>query len=104
MAISVSQVFKNIAGRKRQTVTLVTMDDSYPTGGEAVTANQLGLTFVDAAICQTNSGHIAQYDKANAKIMLYYADYDATGDGALIEVPAATNVATVVVTVLAWGK
>lgn len=104
MAISVAQVFKNIAGRKRQTVTLVTMDSSYPTGGEAITANQLGLTTIDAAICQTNTGHIAQYDKTNAKILLYYADYDATGDGALIQVPDTTNVATVVVTVVAWGK
>lgn len=104
MAIGVSQVFVNRAGKKRQAVTEITMDSSYPTGGEAVTAAQLGLATVDVALCSTNTGHIAQYDKANAKIKLYYADYDAVADGALIEVPAATDVATVVVTVVAFGK
>lgn len=104
MAISAAQVFVNRTGKKRQVVTEVTMDSSYPTGGEAVTAAQLGLATVDVAICSTNTGHIAQYDKANAKIKLYYADYDAVADGALIEVPNTTNVAAVVVTVVAYGK
>jgi hypothetical protein len=104
MAISASQVFVNRAGKKRQAVTLVTMDSSYPTGGEAITAAQLGLATVDVAMCTTNTGHVAQYDKDNAKIKLYYADYDAVADGALIEVPAATDVSAVVVTVMAFGK
>ncbi len=104
MAISASQVFVNRAGKKRQAVTLITMDASYPTGGEAVTAAQLGLATVDVAMCTSNTGHVAQYDKANAKIKLYYADYDAVADGALIEVPNTTDVSAVVVTVMAFGK
>lgn len=104
MAISVSQVFINRAGKKRQVVTNVTMDASYPTGGEAITAAQLGLATVDHVSCSTNTGHLAQYDKTNAKIKLYYADYDAVADGALIEVPNTTDVSTVVVTCNAFGK
>lgn len=104
MAISPSQVFVNKAGKKRQVVTEVTLDSSYPTGGEAITAAQLGLSKVDVAICETNTGHIAQYDKANAKIKMYYADYDAVADGALIQVPNATDLSAVVVTVVAYGK
>lgn len=104
MAISPSQVFVNRAGKKRQVVTEVTMDSSYPTGGEAITAAQLGLSVVDVVTCSTNTGHIAQYDKTNAKIKLYYADYDAVADGALIQVPNTTDVSTVVVTCVAFGK
>lgn len=103
MAISTSQVFTNKAGKKRQVVTNVTLDNSYPTGGEAITAVQLGLSRVDTVICTTNTGHVAQYDKANAKIKMYYADYDAVADGALIEVANATDLSSVVVTCTAYG-
>ena len=104
MAISASQVFVNKAGKKRPTVTNVTLDDAYATGGEAVTAAQLGLSYVDHVSCSTNTGHVAQYDKANAKIILYYCDYNAVADGALIEVPNTTDVSGVVVTCHAFGK
>lgn len=104
MAIGVTRVFVNKAGKKRQTVTEVALDSSYPTGGEAITAAQLGLSFVDAALCSSSTGHIARYDKTNAKIKMFYADYDAVADGALIEVPNTTDLSAVTVTVVAYGK
>lgn len=42
----------NIVGNQKKTVTDVTMDSVYPTGGEAVTAAQLGLSFIDHAEAQ----------------------------------------------------
>lgn len=103
MAISASQVFTTKAGKKRMVATEVTLDSSYPTGGEAITAAQLGLSRVDAVMCSTNTGHVAQYDKTNAKIKMYYADYDAVADGALIQVPNTTDLSAVTVLCLAFG-
>lgn len=91
-------------GGRRQSITNVALDSSYPTGGEAVTAANLGLTSVAGAVCQASGGYMAEYDITNSKLKMYYADYDATGDGPLIEVPNATSLATVTVTIIAWGR
>lgn len=42
-----------------------------------------------ARISQPGNGFIYSFDRANHKLRIFYADYDAVADGALIEVPAA---------------
>ena len=92
-----------IVGDQKRTVTDVTFDSSYPTGGEAVTADNLGLRVIDTASCNdvTATGGLvnvanATFDLTNSKILLF--------DETPAEVANAADVATAVVRVEAWGK
>lgn len=78
------------------TAASIAFDDSYPTGGEAITPNALGLSRIDGAIFSNGDGYAFEFDAANDKVIAYYADYDAGADGALIQVPDTTDIATVV--------
>ena len=70
----------------------LTFDDSYPTGGEAITAANVGLNrAIDRIIIESAAGYVFKYDKANKKVLAYYADYDASSDGALIQVANTTD-------------
>lgn len=75
-----------------------TLDSSYPTGGEPVSASALG--FSDHAsslivVCNFNVV-VCDYDGANAKIRAYFGDYNNAADGILIEVANTTDLSTAV--------
>lgn len=85
------------AGNANIIVGTIALDSSYPTGGEAISANALGLGKV-AALIPTGSGQLgyhAEWDGANSKLLMFYADYDAGADGALIQVPDTTDLSAV---------
>jgi len=91
-------------GNKRVRTVDIAFDSSYPTGGESLTASDLGLSVVDLVIPSPKSGYVFEYDYTNSKIKAYYADYDATSDGALIEVANTTDLSGVTgVRLLAMG-
>src|SRR3990172_4286733 len=92
-----------IVGDERRTVTDVTFDTSYPTGGEAVTAAELGLHKIHTGTCcdLTATGAAvnvasATFDHATSKILLY--------DETPAQVASTADVATTVVRVVAHGK
>ena len=71
----------------------ITFDDSYPTGGEAITAANIGFTTIYAVFPPASlGGCVLEWDKTNSKIKAWYADYDATGDGILIELANTSDV------------
>lgn len=82
-------------------------DDAYPAGGEAATANQLGMTTVSAVIpvSSNTAGYVYNWDAANSKLQAYYADYSTTTDGPLIDIAAGDTAALtgIVTTVLVIG-
>ena len=83
------------------TIKRILFDDSYPTGGESVTAGDLGFTAIHMVVCDTeSSGYVAQYDYSNEKIEIYEAGADAA---ALDEVANTTDLSAVYVRVLAYG-
>jgi hypothetical protein len=64
-----------------------TFDDSYPAGGEVLTANQLGMGTVFAVVpLGSPGGATYEYVASTGALMAYYADYSTTTDGLLIEV------------------
>lgn len=68
-------------------------------GGEPLSTwtSESGLDDVDNAtvVGQENPGYRMVYDHLNDEIAVMYADYDAAADGALIDVPATTDVGEV---------
>lgn len=52
----------------------ITYDNSYPTGGEAITASTFGLNTLFEVILQGTGAEVAIFDKTNSKILLYTAD------------------------------
>lgn len=85
--------------------TLVTarlnMDSSYPTGGEALTANLLTLGTITSVVSVRNDGggYVPQYDDDTGKILMFEAGADAA---ALDEVTDTTDLSAqdVIVTVI----
>jgi len=75
---------QDLFGNTRIVQATLTFDDSYPTGGEAADPG-LGTIF-QAIHDPCISGFVFQYDYSAKKLIAYYADYDDTADGALIQV------------------
>lgn len=105
MAATVTVNDVSVMGNKRVSFATVTFDSSYPTGGESVTAAQLKLSSVHAAIVNIKvpDDNIlscsAQYDVANSKILVY--DYE---DGTPAEAANTTDLASLSVNVVAFGN
>lgn len=78
-------------------------DATYPAGGEAATANQLGMTTISAVIpvSSNTAGYVYNWDAANSKLQAYYSNNDSTADGPLIDIAAGdTAMLTGIVTTL----
>lgn len=76
-------------------IVTVTMDSSYATGGEAVTAADCGLSRIVQFALEPNAGYVPEYDHANSKVKAFWVDTTVDG-AAMAEVVATTNLATVV--------
>lgn len=81
----------------------ITMSDSYPTDGESIDAQAFGLEVLDFVNPASTNGYVFSFDHTNKKLMAYYSDYDGIADGALIQVPNATNLSAVTVRAMAFG-
>lgn len=55
----------------------ITFDSSYPTGGESLTPQMLGLTVIDFINAPAKGGYSFEYDRTNKKLKALYA----TGGG-----------------------
>ena len=98
MSVSVAQIesdgtsLGHVFGDLRVQFIDVTPDSSWLAAGEALAASAFGLSQVLFVVCEQKAGYVFRYDIANAKLLAYYADYDAVADGALIAVPDATDI------------
>lgn len=70
-------------------------DSSYPTGGEDFDLSSYFSKGVVGVIPFPQDGYVFEYDNENEKIKAYYADYDASSDGALIEVADGTDLSSI---------
>lgn len=76
MAVTLSGLDFSVAGDKRRTIGTVTFDSSYPTGGEVITPQQVGLgTILDMDIenpvSPTPTTRMCTFDHTNLKFMLF---------------------------------
>jgi hypothetical protein len=73
----------------------VAFDNSYPTGGETLTPQQMGLSNVEAVIPLNTKGYMMEYDAANKKLMAYYGDNNNANDGPMVEVADTTDLSAI---------
>jgi hypothetical protein len=97
MALTVRKVASFVSGDRRTVVADVTFDNSYVTGGEALTARDFGLTLALTSVhpAPTITGHVCPYDAANSKLMAFRGGS---------EIANATDLSTVTTRVTAVGK
>lgn len=99
-------VFSEFAGQKGYKRARVQFDTTYPAGGEAFVAADLGLATVDNLQVTVDkqigatTANYASWDRANSKLQLF--ESGASGD-ALIETNLADSSA-VILNVVAYGK
>lgn len=101
MAVAIAKVnlasTNHVIGNRREQTTDITLDNSYPTGGYALTPTQLGVDGVTDFIIAfaTNTGHTFTYDYANKKLMAW---------NGTTQIANAVDLSAVVVRVIAHGK
>lgn len=72
MALTVAVTRRNVAGHQNIVTGTIAFDSSYPTGGESLTAADLGLRTVDLMLFQQSAiGLTYSYDYTNSKVLAY---------------------------------
>jgi hypothetical protein len=72
VALTVVPVKTFVTGDRREVIADVTFDNSYTTGGLALTAATLGLTSVDVVVSTPAvTGQIFPYDLANSRLLAF---------------------------------
>lgn len=89
LTVAVTEVFTN--GNKRAVRGTIAFDTSYPTGGEALTALNVGMAIIDEINFTPNGGFHFEYDYTNALVLAFVQGFvtgaTAVGDttvGALV--------------------
>lgn len=78
-----------------QSFVTLAFDNSYPTGGEAITANGVGLTKILGAIIPGNKGFTFEMDLTNLKVIAYWVDTSIDGSP-MLEVVNTTDLSAIV--------
>lgn len=105
MAATTSITKQGVMGDLKYGVVEVTLDSSYPTGGEALTLNtDLGWSGSSTYVVGLNSssvtGYVPAYDTTNNKLLMFEAGADGA---ALDEVANTTDLSAETITVLVFG-
>lgn len=96
MALTVTINKRTVIGDRRSVVADVDFDSSYPTGGESLSAADLGLKKVELVLASPNSGFSFEYDYTNSKLkaMCPGVVTTAAGAGTLDDFPLSGTGAT----------
>ena len=89
MALSFNLIQKYVVGDRREVIVDITLDASYPTGGEAITPADLSLNDIHWLMAAPNGGLMFEFDHANSKLKAFYP----TGGAAIPAALAAPAVA-----------
>lgn len=104
MAITTSRVHQYSNGARLQRVVDITFDNSYPTGGYALSVAGAFLrnAIHDVRDGITSGGYVCRYNPTTGKLQLFRIG--AALSAALSEVPATTNVSAETVRLVVTGK
>lgn len=106
IANTTTGLYAQAVGDEYETYKTVAFDSSYPTGGEPLTAADLGFSVAPRDVrIEPKGGYVFEYDRTNSKVLAYYGDNNNASDGPLIEVPNTTDLSAITgVKVIARGK
>ena len=91
------RVIDHLATKLKVTVVDITFDSSYPRGGEAIDADDIGHGFNEIVSIHGNPstgasyGYILSWNSSTEKLVVLETDSDYAGDRSLKEVANATN-------------
>jgi hypothetical protein len=95
MALTLTRVSQELSGFHRTHVYDFVFDSSYPTGGEALTAADVGLRAIETLdVVEVPDGYTFSYDRTNSKLQAFYGDANAS-DAPAVEVANAADLALV---------
>lgn len=72
MSLTITNKEFSVFGTKRVVFCDIAFDNSYPTGGEALTPNTLGLSEAKFVSIAGSNGYLFEYDYTNSKIKALY--------------------------------
>jgi len=78
MSLTVTLTDMTVVGNKRLHTFKLAFDTSYPTGGESLTAADLGLSSLDFILVEPASGCLFEYDHTNSKLIATYTSASHT--------------------------
>ena len=89
----------NAGGNRTEYLLNIALDNSYPTGGEALdVANNERFAWLHAqsgGTAATGGGRLYAFDVANQKLVVYVGDNDAGADGPFAEAANALDLSAV---------
>ena len=71
LTVTLSGDWMESIGSRRAVNATIAFDSSYPTGGESLTAANLGLGVLDKVEIESKSGYTFSYDYTNSKVLAY---------------------------------
>ena len=101
LTITVPDAGRTVIGNKRLVFGTIAFDSSYPTGGEALTATNLGLDKIDHI---TFTSDIVQCYWASDLLLAYYGDNDNAADAEFVQVASADDISAANVSFFAIGR
>lgn len=103
MALVVTRLQRLAQDADVQVLCSLAFDSSYPTGGEVITANDVGLNRVRAAIIPGYKGYTFEWDPTNLKVLVYWVDTTIDGSPMLEVADTTTLVAITAAPALFFG-
>lgn len=94
MAVTVTINKREAVGRARYRSGTIDFDASYPTGGESLSAADLGLGSVDLCLLAPASGLMFEYDHTNSKVKALYPTGGAAAPATRVAPVAAAPTAS----------
>lgn len=104
MALTVEQLGRtNVTGNRLTVALKITPDDSWLAAGEDLDLTNYVANIESVSIDSDPGGYTWAYDRSAKKLLAYYADYDATSDGALVAVANSVNLSGITVYISVTG-
>lgn len=94
MSLTKSEQVNSGVQNLRMVLQKVDFDDSYPAGGEALTADDFGMQDITSMVVLAKDGYVFEYDVANGKLKAFWVDTTVDG-AALAEVVDTTDLSGV---------
>jgi hypothetical protein len=101
LTITIPDAGRTVIGNKRLVFGTIAFDSSYPTGGEALTAGNLGLDKIDHI---TFTSDIVQCYWASDLLLAYYGDNDNAADAEFVQVANTDDISAANVGFFAIGR